>query len=656
MADDVLGRVNMKRYKNILKPIQLGNMELKNRIGFAPTYSFLASYDNHITWALIEWMRPLAAGGASLVVLGTGFINAEMPQGAHSVPWLGDDSCIIQMSQLFDTIHAYNCKAGIELVPIGKMSVEPFDERDKKGKPQVEVDPTELTLDEVLELIECYGLAAERVLKAGGDMVVVHGAHAQPPAAFFSKGLNHRHDEYGCDTFENRSRFAVEVLQSIRRRVGKQLAIDYRISGDDMDENAPTMEELLLFARLIEDKIDSLHVSKGQLAVHKLTPYVFPPLYFERGMNVVYAEQFKKVVRIPVSCVGGMDIDVAEKAISEGRIDMVNFSRPLLADPQIPNKVKYGKTDEIRPCVRCNTCIHRTHNFFLPVRCAINPTLGREMLLKGYPLPRSSKKVAVIGGGPAGMEAAKIAADRGHQVTLYEAINVLGGTLNLGSMPEFKKDVKKYVAWAVRATLNNQNITVKLATQASPEMIKEEKFDVVIIAIGSEPIIPEFAKNDRKKVVWVGDVESGLAQTGETVVIAGAGMTGMETAVLLARQGKKVTLIDMLNKSESGRGGSKMNIIALHNILEEEGVQMIDQTKMIGMTKAGIEVRHANGEKYELPCDTLVLSLGVRPRKDIAKTFVDCATDVILVGDCCTEQGTLLNATRTAFDAAMAIL
>ena len=254
------------------------------------------------------------------------------------------------------------------------------------------------------------------------------------------------------------------------------------------------------------------------------------------------------------------------------------------------------------------------------------------------------------------MEAAKTAADRGHRVTLYETSDVLGGTLNLGSTPEFKKDIKRYVGWAVRTTLNNENITVKLATKATPEMIKEGKFDVAIIAIGSDPIIPAFAKNYGNKVVWVGDVESGLAETGNTVVIAGAGMAGMETAVSLARKGKKVTLIDMLKASEAGSGGSKMNIIALHNMLEEEGVQTIDQTRMEGITAAGIEVRNPNGEKYELPCDTLVLSLGVRPRKEIAKTFKDCATDVIFVGDCCTDQGTLFNATRTAFDAAMAIL
>jgi pyruvate/2-oxoglutarate dehydrogenase complex dihydrolipoamide dehydrogenase (E3) component len=226
----------------------------------------------------------------------------------------------------------------------------------------------------------------------------------------------------------------------------------------------------------------------------------------------------------------------------------------------------------------------------------------------------------------------------------------------LGSAPEFKRDVKKYVDWAVRTTLNHRNIAVKLSTQATPEMIREEKFDVVIIAIGSEPIIPTFAKDYGSKVMWVGDVESGIAQTGNTVIVAGAGMTGLETALMLTRQRKKVTVVDMLKASETGGGGSKMNIIALHNLLEEEHVRIVDQTKVEGMTETGIKVRNLNGEKYELPCDTLVLSLGVRGRKDAARAFEDCATDVIMVGDCCAEQGTLINATRTAFDAAMSIL
>jgi thioredoxin reductase len=442
----------------------------------------------------------------------------------------------------------------------------------------------------------------------------------------------------------------------MRDRVGNRVAIEFRISGNDMGENAPTMEELLQFAKLIEDKIDSLHVSRGQLAVHRLTPYIFPPLYYERGYNVQYAEQFKKASNIPVTCVGGMDIDVAEQAIGEGKIDMVAFSRPLLADPEIPNKVRHGKTDDIRPCVRCNTCIHVTHNLFLPVRCAINPTLGRETLFNTYPTPKSTRKVAVIGGGPAGMEAAKTAADRGHKVTLYEATASLGGTLNLGRAPEFKKDMRKYVEWAVRTTMNNKNVAVRLATPATPEMIKEEGFDVAIVAIGSEPIIPELANEYGKKVLWAGDLESGHVQTGDTVVIAGAGMTGMEAAFSLAKNGKKVTLIDMLKRSELGAGATKMNVIAIKEMLDNEGVRIIDQTKLERITEKGIEVSNAAGDKYELPCDTLLVSFGIRPRKDTARAFEFCAPDVIVVGDCGSRQATLWNATRTAFDAAMSIL
>lgn len=227
-----------------------------------------------------------------------------------------------------------------------------------------------------------------------------------------------------------------------------------------MMEGSPEMDELIEFTKRIQDKIDWLHVSRGQLAVHKLTPYVFPPLYYERGFNLDYAAKFKAALHIPISCVGGMDIDVAEKAMEEGKIDMVAMSRPFLADRDIVTKIKHGKADEIRPCIRCNTCIHRTHNFFLPVRCAVNATQGRESFFNAYPAPEASRKVAVIGGGPAGMEAARIAAGRGHKVTLYESRDHLGGMLEIGAKPPFKKDVEKYKDWAARMTERNSNIHI----------------------------------------------------------------------------------------------------------------------------------------------------------------------------------------------------
>ncbi|MCI8594833.1 MAG: FAD-dependent oxidoreductase [Oscillospiraceae bacterium] len=641
----------MSDYQNLLQPLRTKRMELKNRILFSPTYPFFCTADNHINRELIEWVRGLAVGGAACVAVGTGSIT-PIPYGI-TLPDLSNDSCINQLTQMFDTVHAYDCKAGIELVPIGG-ETETFDERDKKGMPQIEISPDNYDNAGVKEMIGQYIDAAVRVQKAGGDYVVIHGAHLQPPAAFFSKLYNHRHDEYGCDSFENRCRFTVEILDGIRAAVGDALAIEYRISGTDMMEGSPEMPELIEFVKVIEDKIDWLHVSRGQLAVHKLTPYVMPPLYFERGFNLPYAEQFKKALHIPVSCVGGMDYKVASQAIADGKIDLVSMSRPLLADHEIARKLKRGKADEIKPCIRCNTCIHRTHNGFLPVRCAINPTLGREMLWMNYPAPEGSRKVAVVGGGPAGMEAARTAAKRGHKVTLYEKQDKLGGALNLAAASEMKADIRRYIEWSVRMVERDESITVKLNTEATPAALKAESYDAVLVAVGSEPLIPDFLKGN-PKAVWVGDVDMGNVTVGDTVIIAGAGMTGMECAVDLSRQGKKVTLIDMASADKIGTGGAKMNILALREMMELRGVEILPETRLEAVTDRGITVTR-NGEAMEMPCDTLVLSLGVRARTELARSFADCAPEVVYLGDCNTRQGTIFNATRTAYDAAMAIL
>ena len=641
----------MSDYQNLLQPLRTKRMELKNRILFSPTYPFFCTADNHINRELIEWVRGLAAGGAACVAVGTGSIT-PIPYGI-TLPDLSNDSCINQLTQMFDTVHAYDCKAGIELVPIGG-ETETFDERDKKGMPQIEISPDNYDNAGVKEMIGQYIDAAVRVQKAGGDYVVIHGAHLQPPAAFFSKLYNHRHDEYGCDSFENRCRFTVEILDGIRAAVGDALAIEYRISGTDMMEGSPEMPELIEFVKVIEDKIDWLHVSRGQLAVHKLTPYVMPPLYFERGFNLPYAEQFKKALHIPVSCVGGMDYKVASQAIADGKIDLVSMSRPLLADHEIARKLKRGKADEIKPCIRCNTCIHRTHNGFLPVRCAINPTLGREMLWMNYPAPEGSRKVAVVGGGPAGMEAARTAAKRGHKVTLYEKQDKLGGALNLAAASEMKADIRRYIEWSVRMVERDESITVKLNTEATPAALKAESYDAVLVAVGSEPLIPDFLKGN-PKAVWVGDVDMGNVTVGDTVIIAGAGMTGMECAVDLSRQGKKVTLIDMASADKIGTGGAKMNILALREMMELRGVEILPETRLEAVTDRGSTVT-LNGETMEMPCDTLVLSLGVRARTELARSFADCAPEVVYLGDCNTRQGTIFNATRTAYDAAMAIL
>lgn len=642
----------MSDYTNLLQPVVTRTTVLKNRILFSPVAGYMATHDCYCNGDTVAWVRHLAAGGAAAIAIGTGIIN-EVPPFVNGCTRLWDDSCIQGLNQTFSAIHMFDAKAGVELVPMNP-DPDTFDERDKKGKKQIEIDPNDYTIDQIHTVIRQYADAAERVLKAEGDYVVLHGAHLQPPAAFFSRLYNERHDEYGCDTFENRCRFSVEVLQRIRERVGDKLAIEYRISGTDMMEGSPEMPELIEFAKAIEPYIDWLHVSRGQLSVHRLTPYVFPPLYFERGFNLQYAEQFKKALDIPVSCVGGMNAEIASAAVAQGQIDLVSMARPLLADPQIPNKIRHGCPEEIRPCIRCNSCIHRTHNRFLPVRCAVNPIQGRDVMIDTYPQPKGCRRVAVIGGGASGMEAARTAAQRGHQVTLFEKSGVLGGVLNIAAASPMKGDLKKYLDWSIASLHTDPRIRIETNTEVSPEVLKEAHYDAVIVAVGADPIIPGFLKG-AENVVWVGDVELGLVNVGRSVVIVGAGMTGMECGADLSKAGHQVTLIDMLPAAEIGQGGSKMNILAIREILDRNGAKLLDSTRLEGLTEHGIRASRS-AQTLEIPCDTVILSLGVRPRSNLTERFRSCAPDVIAVGNCNTVAGTVMTATQMGFDAAYSIL
>lgn len=643
-----------RKYQHLFQPIQVGPMRLKNRITTAPLGTFLA--DRGIAeLSMAEWARPRARGGASLINIGTCITNRVLPPGPDYCISLGNDITINWLSRVVETIHAYDAKVGIELFPLHKEPAVNFDERDKMGAKQVEIDPTGLTIDDIHELIEDYALAAERVMKANADSVLFHGAHAFIPAAFFSKEWNERHDEYGIDTFENRMRFTVECLDAIRAKIGNNLAIEYRISWTDMTPKAPTFEEIVEFVKRIEDKIDMLHVSKGQLGIHRLGPYVFPAAYLDHGINIEAAAKLKKELKIPVAVVGAVTLDQAEEAIGSGSVDLVAMARAITADRDLPNKARRGQTDRIRPCIRCNHCINRSHNLFLPPYCSVNPEECKEVQYTNYPAPERSQKVAVIGGGPAGMEAARVAARRGHDVTLFEKSGRLGGMLSVATKASFKGDLKEYLEWSVRETLRDDRVRVRMAVEATPEMIGAEGFETVIVAIGSSPVIPDFAARYPEKVAWVGDVEEGRKQVGDNVIIAGAGMAGCEAALSLVQEGRKITIIDMLKEDQICHGGTKINKFALLDLLEKASVVIRAETKLIEVTDQGILVEGPDGKQFEMACDSLVLSLGVRQNLALADRFRDAALDCVAIGDCATEHGTLYNATSTAFAAAMNI-
>ena len=558
---------------------------------------------------------------------------------------LSDDRVVFRLAALVEAIQRYGAKASIELTAIAFGS-------GPANTPDNIVSPADtITRDQIKTIIDQYVKAVERCVIAGMDMVLIHGGHGLYVSNFFSPLYNHRTDEYG-GSFENRARFAVELLDAIRTRVGRAIAIEYRISADELFEGGAGEEETLAFAGMIQDKIDLLHVSAGMLNKDKLVKHLIQPIYFKRGYNVHFAEKFKRALTVPVAAVGSLDLGLAEEVLAKGQADVVAMIRSLIADPRCVNKARTGKSDTIRPCIRCNMCINRTHYFPLPLRCAVNPLAGREFEFKNINPPETPKKAVVVGGGPAGMQAARTLADRGHRVTLFEKEKTLGGMLNIARIAPFKKDVKDYLEWAVRMTMTNERISVRLETEATPDIVGAEKPDALIVATGARPFFPPIKGIEGPRVVWGGDVETGKASVGRRVVVAGGGQTGCEVALHLAQQGKTVTLVEMLTLDGMICSAPRINMNAVVSLMEEHGVDIRTSTKLLEINSAHVVVAAA-GKEENIPCDSVVICLGVVPDQEMVDRFAGLVSEFYVVGDSTTSRGNLWTATNTGFNAAM---
>ncbi len=627
--------LGVNHYRYIFKPLTIGNITVKNRIELAPVGPLLAR-DGLVTRELIEWGRSFAKGGAGIVTLGDSAITPPADMDAGNALNLGTDRAINPLNTYAEVVQRYGAKASIQLNYRGPNS------------------PTEMTLDDINRVVHSFAAAAQRCLKAGMDMIMIHGAHGQLISQFVSPRSNFRTDAYG-GRFENRARLIMEILDAIRNTVGNALAIEYRISADEFVADGLKVAEQLELAKMIQDKIDLIHISAGQLYKSETLPRMIQPTYIPRGVNVEFAELFKKALKIPVAAVGSLDLEMAEEVIARNKADMVAMARTLMADPDCVNKARKGQGEFIRPCVRCNTCINRSHNHRLAVRCAVNPLIGREAEFVIMPVKRRKRKVVVVGGGPAGMEAAKRAADQGHEVVLFEKTPSLGGTLSAASAAPFKTDMKKYLDWAIRTTMKTPRIKVRLSTEATPETIKAEDPGVLIIAVGSVPIIPDIPGIDRNNVFLAIDIETNKEKVGDNVVVAGAGLSGSETALHLAHQGKRVTLIDMLSVKEIDALLPSINAMTLRTMLRESDVATVTEVKPQSITETGVTVMDKKGKRLEIPCDTFVLAFGLTPNTKAIEPFINLAPDVYRVGDCNNPRGNLYSAVSEGFFAAMDI-
>jgi len=623
----------------LFEPIKIGTMKLKNRIVMPPMGTNFSTEDGYASKRLIDYHVERAKGGVGLIIVEGAYVE---PRGRGSVRQLAvdNDNKISGLKKLATAIQTNGAKAALQLFHGGRQSLSSIIGTQPVSASEVfckltRETPRALTVKEIQDVVEAFAEAARRTKAAGFDAVEIHGAHGYLINQFLSPLTNKRTDEYGGDV-KGRTRFLLEILGRIRDKVGSDYPILCRINGDDYIEGGLTLEETKKIAQMLEAAgVDALHISGG---IFDSPVPTTAPMALPRGNMVHLAAGIKKVVKVPVIAVGRInDPELAEKILQEGKADLISMGRALLADPELPKKAATGELDDIRKCTACNECITRIV-FDKEIACSVNAALGREAeyRIRKAKVPR---KVLIVGGGPAGMEAARVSALRGHKVVLYEESDRLGGQLNLAVVPPHKEEMKSVTAY-LGSQIRKLGVKVVLGEEVTPLLVKKIKPDVVFVATGSVPTIPEIPGVKGEKVVTANDVLAGKASVRERVVVVGGGMIGAETAEFLAEGGKKVTILEMLRRI--GVDMVPTVIMLLYQRLKKLGVAMITNAKVEEITEDGV-VYEKDGEKQTVEADSVVLAVGSKPNISLMKALEGKVSELYAIGNA-KELGNVLEA------------
>ncbi len=621
-------RPNERKLQRLFTPIKVGRLELKNRIIMPPMIERLATHGAPND-AVKDFYAARARGGVALIVLTPGIVDISMASPIQ----LGiyDDSFIPGLKQFTDLIHSCGGRMGIQLMHLGRQGGEI-----KKYKPVApspipltpkDQVPRELTTGEVEGLVEKFAEAARRAMDAGFDMVELHGCHGYLLSGFLSPLTNQRCDKYG-GSVANRARFVMEIVSLIKERVGKDFPVSVRMNGSDYMPGGVTVDIARQTAKLLEEAgADMIGVSGGAYGSY---PVIVPPYDQPRGCNVPLAAAVKEVVKVPVAVAGRLDDPfVADEVLVSGKADVIAVARGLLADPELPNKASRGDFKGIRRCIACNVCIDGDPTPVSPITCTVNPEAGREREMLMVPA-QNQKNVMVVGGGLAGLEAARVAAARGHKVTLYEENADLGGQWLLASKPPHKQDHMLLLGYVV-GQLEKLGVERKHGVKVNAAMVEEAQPDVVLVATGAKPLVPPIPGVDREEVVTAWEVLGGR-EVGRRVLVVGGGLTGLETAEFLAEQGKEVVVVEMLKRVGADMGGTvRWHLI---NRTKALNIKTFVSTQIKEIGAKGVVVISRNGvEETWDGFDTIVLACGVRSKDELSKQIEGKVKEVHVIGD-----------------------
>ncbi len=639
-----------KKFPNLFSPAKIGNLTIKNRVLKAPQSTGMSNMDGTVSERLVRHYQEIAKGGTGLIVVEYAFVDKIASKSAHCQLGICDTEHIPGLAWLARVIKAEGSIPGIQIEHCGRqkfLGTKPMKSASRIPWPNLlanhglEAVPDELTVEEIHEIVENFGDASVRAVKAGYELIEIHGAHGYLLTNFFSPHTNKRNDYYG-GSLENRSRIYLEIVRNIRQKIGPDFPLTIRLSGTDYEPDGFPIEDTIELSKMLEaEGIDAIHVSGGDhhMMIHQVTPMALPVCY-----NTWAAERINKEISIPVIASGSITLpEYAEDIISSGKADFVGLGRPLWADQYWCKKADEDRPEDIRPCIRCNEgCLERTFFNYCGVTCAVNPIIGVEGLLD-IEKAENEKNVAIIGGGPAGMEAARVCALRGHNVTIFEKRKP-GGALHEASAPDFKSDIRPYMQYLITQT---EKLGVKTEMkEADSAIIKAGNYDTVLVASGAEAVVPNIPGVENKSVLSALDVLNKQKDCGSTVAVIGGGLVGSETALWLAEQGKKVTVVEMEN--EIMKDVAVTDKLAYADKIAKTSMTVLTGQKVEKISDNSITVRDAKGITTEISADTVILATGFTPLNKIYDDLKIMDIDVRIIGDAITP-GKIFDAIHTAY-------